>query len=127
MSPRPLKSTYRRTIASDPLGTQPKAPADHGSVAGANLRSAGDAWDSPAESELAALLDRHRHDEAMHRKMIELDRLPTSIADRLLRLVGSPVLRQELVNRHVFSADIDRDAFKSSRERPQWWCQAPFY
>ncbi|MDA1325283.1 MAG: hypothetical protein O3C34_11085 [Proteobacteria bacterium] len=126
MSPRPLKSSYRRAIASDPLGTLPKAPTDHGSVAGTKLRSAGDAWGSPAESDLAALLDRHRHDEAMHRKMIELDRLPTSIADRLLRLVGSAALRQELVNRHGFSADVDREAIKSSRDRPQWWHQITF-
>ena len=126
MSPRPLQSTYQRAIASDPLGTLPKAPADRGSVAGTKSGSAGNAWGSPAESALAALLDRHRHDEAMHRKMIELDRLPTAIADRLLRLVGSPALRQELVNRHGFSADVDREAIKSSRNRPRWWRQITF-
>ena len=78
------------------------------------------------ESGLAALLDANRHDPALHKALIALDNLPEKIADRLLRLINLPSLREQLIIKHPFSAAIDQDVYRSSRHRPSWWALSSF-
>ena len=87
---------------------------DHESLAGAD------------ESGHAALLDANRHDTALHKALIALDNLPEQIADRLLRLITLPSLREQLIVKHPFSVAIDQDVYRSSRQRPSWWVLSSF-
>ena len=72
------------------------------------------------EASLQRCLSRFADDETVHEKLVERDRLPQSVSDALLGLLG-PRLRQALLARHPVSPAAAQDARRQEGSQTAWW------
>ena len=72
------------------------------------------------EASLQCCLSRFADDETVHEKLVERDRLPQSVSDALLGLLG-PRLRQALLARHPVSPAAAQNARRQEGSQAPWW------